>query len=74
MIRLLVKLATRFKIIDVFMGNLLFAYSVSKNQDNGPEKAILIKRAIEEIKKISEYEKHGEASGYKAPRVVGMGR
>ena len=59
------------------MEKLLVAYCISKNKSTIDEKAmkmILVTKAIEEIKRISEYEKHGKASGYEAPRIVGMGR
>jgi hypothetical protein len=37
-------------------------------------KLLLEEQAKEEIRKITAYEKNGEASGYEAPRVVGVRR
>lgn len=77
MIKLIILIAKKFKPLDDFLGALFMAF-IAHNAKNELHKAsvkrLLEKQANEEIKKITAYEKDGKASGYEAPRVVGVRR
>lgn len=77
MIKLIIFIAKRFKPLDNFL-SALFLASMAHNAKSELQKAatkrLLEKQANEEIRKITAYEKNGEASGLEAPRVVGVRR
>lgn len=78
MIKVIIFIAKRFKPLDEFLSALLMALMAhnakSISVSPGQKKQLLEEQAKEEIRKITAFEKNGEASGYEAPRIVGVRR